>query len=76
MAGESTQTVRVREVAIPVEDALQPEAPLRQLAAVRLGVPEAIDERLRQPQENQPDSAREIGTAWGRFWLRARRRAA
>ena len=34
-----------------------------------------IDERLRQPHEDQPDPAREIGTAWGRFWLRARRAA-
>ena len=35
----------------------------------------AIEERLRQAQEDQPDTARELGT-WGRFWLRTRRRAA
>jgi len=38
MTSESTQIVRVREVAIPIEDALDPESPLRQLVAVRLGL--------------------------------------
>jgi len=36
----------------------------------------ALDEQLRHAQEDQPDTAREIGAGWGRFWLRARRRAA
>ena len=37
----------------------------------------AMDEkfRQRQDQDDQPDTARELGS-WGRFWLRARRRAA
>ena len=35
----------------------------------------AMDEKLGQHQDDQPDSARELGS-WGRFWLRARRRAA
>jgi uncharacterized FAD-dependent dehydrogenase len=38
MTGESTQVVRVREVAIPIEDAMDPNLPLRQLVAVRLGL--------------------------------------
>jgi hypothetical protein len=36
----------------------------------------ALDERLSQTQEDQPDTAREIGKSWGRFWLLRRRRAA
>ena len=35
----------------------------------------ALSERLQETQEDQPDTAREI-SSWGRFWLRARRRAA
>ena len=35
----------------------------------------AMDEKFRQRQDDQPDTARELGS-WGRFWLRARRRAA
>ena len=35
----------------------------------------AMDAKLRQGQDEQPDTARELGS-WGRFWLRARRRAA
>ena len=35
----------------------------------------ALSERLQDKQEDQPDTAREI-SSWGRFWLRARRRAA
>ena len=35
----------------------------------------ALDERLRQAQQDQPDTAREL-SSWGRFWLRAKRRAA
>ena len=38
MSSESGQVVRVREVAIPIEDALEPEPPLRQLVAMRLGL--------------------------------------
>ena len=38
---------------------------------------EARDERLRRLPEDQPDTAKELGTFWGRFWLfRRRRRAA
>ena len=36
----------------------------------------ARDERLRRRQEDQPDTADELETLWGRFWLRRRRRAA
>ncbi|MDH3611635.1 MAG: hypothetical protein OEU90_05390 [Gammaproteobacteria bacterium] len=36
----------------------------------------ALDKRLSQIQEDQPDTAREIGKSWGRFWLLRRRRAA
>ncbi len=36
----------------------------------------ARDERLRRQQEDQPDTADELETLWGRFWLRRRRRAA
>jgi len=35
-----------------------------------------LDERLRHTQEDQPDTAREMGASWGRFWLRRRRQAA
>ena len=35
----------------------------------------ALAERQRAIQEDQPDTAREM-SSWGRFWLRARRRAA
>ena len=35
----------------------------------------ALDEKLRQTQEDQPDTAREV-SSWGRFWLRGKRRAA
>lgn len=35
------------------------------------------DQRLRRLQEDQPDTARELDSFWGRFWLfRRRRRAA
>lgn len=34
----------------------------------------ARDERLSRGQEDQPDTAREIGASWGRFWLRRRLR--
>ena len=38
---------------------------------------EARDERLRKLPEDQPDTAEELKTFWGRFWLfRRRRRAA
>ena len=37
---------------------------------------QAWEEKLRREQEDQPNSAREIGTVWGRFWLRKLRRAA
>lgn len=36
----------------------------------------ALDERLRDAQEDQPDTALEIGSSWGRYWLSPRRRAA
>lgn len=35
-----------------------------------------LDKRLSRAQEDQPDTAREIGSTWGRFWLRRRRQAA
>ncbi len=35
-----------------------------------------LDERLRNANKDQPDTAREIGFSWGCFWLRARRQAA
>ena len=35
----------------------------------------ALAERLRESQDDQPDTAREMNS-WGRFWLRPRRRAA
>ena len=35
----------------------------------------AMDEKFRKAQEDQPDTAREM-SAWGRFWLRGKRRAA
>ena len=35
----------------------------------------ALDEKMRRAQEDQPDTAREM-SSWGRFWLRAKRRAA
>ena len=35
----------------------------------------ALDEKLRQAQEDQPDTAREL-SSWGRFWLRGKGRAA
>ncbi len=35
----------------------------------------ALDEKFRRAQEDQPDTAREM-SAWGRFWLRGKRRAA
>ena len=34
------------------------------------------DEKLSREQEDQPDTAREMQSGWGRFWLRKRRRAA
>ena len=34
------------------------------------------DERLRRMQDDQPDTARELATVFGRFWLRRRRRRA
>ena len=36
----------------------------------------ALDEKRSQSQEDQPDTAEEIGTFWGRFWLHKRRRPA
>lgn len=36
----------------------------------------ALDEKLRLSQADQPDTAREMTSFWGRFWLRALRRAA
>ena len=36
----------------------------------------AREERLRRLQEDQPDTAEELATIWGRFWLRRRRRVA
>ena len=36
----------------------------------------AIDEQLSQASDDQPDTAEEAGTVWGRFWLSRRRRAA
>jgi uncharacterized protein len=39
MADKSLQEVRVRELALPVEEALDPDVPLRQLTAQKLGVP-------------------------------------
>ena len=36
----------------------------------------AIGERLRKPVEDQPEEPGKIGTRWGRYWLRALRRAA
>ena len=36
----------------------------------------ARDERWRRLQEDQPDTAEELASIWGRFWLRRRRRAA
>ena len=35
----------------------------------------ALADRLQDTPEDQPDTAREL-SSWGRFWLRARRRAA
>ena len=37
---------------------------------------QARDERLRRLQDDQPDTAEELSTPWGRFWLRRRRRTA
>lgn len=36
----------------------------------------AIDRRSVEPDEDQPDAESELPSAWGRFWLRALRRAA
>ncbi|MDH3430209.1 MAG: hypothetical protein OEQ14_09375 [Gammaproteobacteria bacterium] len=36
----------------------------------------ALDEQLSQTQEDQPDTAKDIETVWGRFWLSRRRGAA
>jgi len=36
----------------------------------------ALDERIRRAQEDQPVTAKEPITSWGRFWLRARSRGA
>lgn len=33
----------------------------------------ALDERLRRLQDDQPDTAEELASPWGRFWLRRRR---
>jgi len=35
-----------------------------------------LDERLGDTQEDQPDTAHEMGVSWGRLWLRRRRQAA
>ncbi len=37
---------------------------------------EALSERFRRARKVQPESAKELTTSWGRFWLRSRRRAA
>lgn len=37
---------------------------------------EVRDERLRRLPEDQPDTAREPESFWGRFWLSRRRRRA
>ena len=36
----------------------------------------ALDEKFQKAQEDQPDTATELRTSWGRFWLRKRRPAA
>ena len=36
----------------------------------------ALDAKLRRTQEDQPDTEKELLSFWGRFWYRARRRAA
>jgi len=36
----------------------------------------ARDERQSRTQEDQPDTARELASFWGRFWLFRRRRQA
>ncbi len=36
----------------------------------------ARDERLRRLHDDQPDTAEELATRWGRFWLLRRRRKA
>lgn len=36
----------------------------------------AIDRRIAEAREDQPDTASELPSSWGRFWLRSRRRAA
>ena len=37
---------------------------------------QALDEKLKASQEDQPETGQELNSFWGRFWLRARRRAA
>ena len=36
----------------------------------------AFDERMKRPPEDQPDTEKEMGSFWGRFWMKALRRAA
>ena len=38
-------------------------------------IQEQLDEVSRQPQKDQPDTETEMNSFWGRFWLRALRRA-
>ncbi|MBT8100455.1 MAG: hypothetical protein KJO82_11925 [Gammaproteobacteria bacterium] len=45
-------------------------------AIARDRINSVLDQKFRKMHEDQPDTARELTSFWGRFWLRARRRAA
>ena len=39
-------------------------------------IDKTLDEKSRRSQSDQPGTGKELKPAWGRFWLRGRRRAA
>ena len=53
---------------------IAPFAPVWVVADDRLRKDTSADSQ--EPQENQPDTARELAKHWGRFWLRRGRKAA
>lgn len=58
-------------------DGLRTVAPFSAASAIAHDrINNAIDERLRRPHDDQPTVASEMVPRWGRFWLRALRRAA